>query len=137
MSPAERRLSLWLKAWSPIFAVGGAAFYLLPGAVTASLNSQGRGLGLPEADLEAENLWVVLAASYMAMVTVISQRAASDPLGRSDLVDLLVIGKGASSLGALGYFVARRRSYAFLANFVLDGAICLGTRHLLKRARAV
>ena len=135
VSVEERRLSLWLRAWAPIFAAGGAAFYLLPGQVTRSLNRGAERVHLAASPVDADNLWVVLAMAYMVLITSISQQAASDPLRRQDLVRLLVRGKAASSLGALGYFVVRRRSYAFLVNFILDGAICLTTRRLLEDAR--
>ncbi|HEV3230816.1 MAG TPA: hypothetical protein VG245_01040 [Candidatus Dormibacteraeota bacterium] len=140
-SPAEARLSRWLKLWAPAFAAGGAAFYLLPGAVTASLARTGRMVGLEEArgphggGSDADNLWVVLAGAYMALITAISAQAAERPLAREDLVRLLILGKTASSLGALGYFLFRRRAFAFLANFLLDGAIAGVTYALLEDAR--
>ena len=132
---ASARLSRWLKLWAPTFAVGGAAFYLLPGAVTASLNRQARMVGLEESPPDADNLWVVLAGAYMALITAISARAAADPVARQDLVRLLILGKTASSLGALGYFLFRRRAFAFLANFAVDGAIAGVTWALLEDAR--
>jgi hypothetical protein len=135
-SSAEARLRRWLRLWAPIFALGGAAFYLLPGAVTRSLNRQARLVGLEEAPVDADNLWVVLAAAYMALITAISARAAADPLARQDLVRLLILGKTASSLGALGYFLFHRRALAFAANFAVDGAIAGATWALLEEARA-
>ena len=133
---AEARLATWLKVWAPIFALGGAAFYLLPGRVTASLNQGARVTGLDESPVDADNLWVVLAGAYMALITGISWRAAEDPVRHRDLVRFLMLGKAASSFGALGYFLFHRRTYAFLANFVLDGAILAGTAKLLADAEA-
>ena len=135
MSDRERRLQLWLKVLAPIFAVGGAAFYLLPGAVTSNMNRGARLTGMEEAPVDADNLWVVLAAAYMAIIAGLSQTAARAPLERQDLVRFLMLGKAASSLGALGYFLARRRAYAFLVNFVVDGAILATTYKLLADAR--
>jgi hypothetical protein len=135
MTPAERRLSIWLRAWAPTFAVGAALFYLLPGRTTASLNASARRVGLAESPVDADNLWVVLAAAYMALITGLAQQAAPKPLARQDLVRLLMLGKAASSLGALGYFLFRRRSYAFLLNFIVDGAILGLTYKLLTEAR--
>jgi hypothetical protein len=136
MSADERRLQAWLRLWAPIFLVGGVLFYGLPGATTAAMNRSARGVGLAPSQVDDSNLWVVLAGAYMALITVIAQRASQAPLQRKELVRLLVLGKAASSLGALGYFVFKRRAYAFLLNFVLDGAICAGTEYLLERAEA-
>lgn len=133
---AEARLKAWLRVWAPTFALGGAAFYLLPGAVTSSLNQGARLTALEESPVDADNLWIVLAGAYMALIAGISWRAAEDPVRHRDLVRFLMLGKAASSFGALGYFLFKRRSYAFLANFLLDGAILAGTAKLLADAEA-
>jgi hypothetical protein len=135
MTPAERRLSIWLRAWAPTFAAGAGLFYLLPGRTTASLNASARRVGLQESPVDADNLWVVLAAAYMALITGLAQQAAPKPLARQDLVRFLMLGKAASSLGALGYFLFRRRAYAFLLNFAVDGAILALTYKLLTDAQ--
>ena len=136
-SPAEDRLRLWLKLWAPIFMLGGAGFYLLPGKITANMNQGARVVGLEESPVDADNLWVVLAMAYMALITAISAQAAwSEDRGRrEDLTRLLMVGKAASSFGALGYFVFKRRAYSFLANFILDGAILGVTYRLLSDTR--
>jgi hypothetical protein len=132
----ERRLRIWMKAWAPIFAAGGLGFYLLPGPITASMNRGARTVGLAESPVDADNLWIVLAASYMALITAISADAAltEDPAHRHLLARYLLVGKTASSVGALGYFLFRRRGYAFLANFLLDGGIAAVTYRLLRDA---
>jgi len=132
-SDADERLKLWLKVWAPIFMAGGAGFYLLPGRITSNMNKGARLVGMEESPVDADNLWVVLAMAYMALITVISARAAvtEDRVQRRELTRLLMVGKAASSFGALGYFVFKRRAYSFLANFLLDGAILGVTYRLL------
>lgn len=136
-SAADRRLKLWLTVWAPLFMFGGASFYLLPANVTASMNQGARLSHLEESPVDADNLWIVLAMAYMALITAISARAArsEDRSLREELVGYLMIGKVASSLGALGYFVFKRRSYAFLVNFLLDGGIAAVTYRLLDDTR--
>jgi hypothetical protein len=136
-SEADARLQLWLRVWAPIFMAGGAGFYLLPGRITSNMNRGARLVGLEESPVDADNLWVVLAMAYMALITVISARAAGaeDRRQRAELTRLLMVGKAASSFGALGYFLFKRRAYSFLANFLLDGAI-LGVTHRLLAATA-
>ena len=136
MDAAEARLGAWMKIWAPIFAAGGLGFYLLPGTITSSMNRGARAAHLAESPVDADNLWIVLAASYMALITAISAEAAmtDNPARRHSLARQLLVGKVASSLGALGYFAFRRRAYAFLANFLLDGAIAGVTYSLLRRA---
>ena len=125
-----------MKVWSPIFAAGGLGFYLLPGMITASMNKGARTVGLAESPVDADNLWIVLAAAYMALITAISADAATtaDNVRRHTLARYLLVGKVSSSLGALGYFVFKRRGYAFLANFLLDGGIAVVTYRLLRDA---
>ena len=136
MESREARLQTWMKVWAPIFAAGGLGFYLLPGMITASMNKGARSVGLAESPVDADNLWIVLAAAYMALITAISTDAAftADPARRHSLARYLLIGKVTSSLGALGYFAFRRRAYAFLANFLLDGGIAVVTYQLLRQA---
>jgi hypothetical protein len=134
---AENRLRLWLKVWAPIFMLGGVGFYLLPDKITANMNQGARRVGMQESPVDADNLWVVLAMAYMALITAISAQAAwSEDRGRrEDLTRLLMVGKAASSFGALGYFLFKRRAYSFLANFLLDGAILGVTYRLLSDTR--
>jgi len=136
-SEADARLKLWLRIWAPIFMAGGAGFYLLPGRITANMNRGARMVGMEESPVDADNLWVVLAMAYMALITVISTRAAGsgDRRQREELTRLLMVGKAASSFGALGYFLFKRRAYSFLANFLLDGAILGVTYRLLEQTR--
>ena len=132
----EQRLRTWMKVWAPLFAAGGIGFYALPGLVTASMNQGARAVGMAESPVDADNLWIVLAGAYMALITAISADAGrtSSADRRHLLARYLLVGKTASSLGALGYFVFRRRSYAFLANFLLDGGIAAVTYGLLRDA---
>ena len=125
-----------MRVWAPIFAAGGIGFYALPGMITASMNRGARTVGLEESPVDADNLWVVLAGAYMALITAISLDAGrtDDSDRRHMLARYLLVGKVASSLGALGYFAFRRRAYAFLANFLLDGGIAAVTYGLLRDA---
>jgi hypothetical protein len=136
VDPREQRLQTWLKICAPIFAAGGLGFYLIPGAITSSMNRGARSVGLAQSPVDADNLWIVLAAAYMALITAISAGAAltEESERRHSLVRYLLIGKVSSSLGALGYFAFRRRAYAFLANFLLDGGIAAVTYGLLREA---
>ncbi len=136
-SAADDRLKLWLRIWAPMFMLGGAAFYLLPGRVTRSMNQGARIMRMEESPVDADNLWVVLAMAYMALITAISAQAASadDQARRDELVRYLMVGKAASSFGALGYFLFKRRAYSFLANFLLDGVILAVTYRLLANTR--
>ena len=136
-SRADERLRTWLRLWAPLFMLGGAAFYLLPGRVTGSMTQGARLVKLEESPVDADNLWVVLAMAYMALITAITAQAATtdDQGRRNELVRFLMVGKAASSFGALGYFIFKRQAYSFLANFLLDGAILGVTFKLLADTR--
>jgi hypothetical protein len=136
-STADQRLKTWLTVWAPLFMLGGTAFYLLPGRVTGSMNRGARLVKMEESPVDADNLWVVLAMAYMALITAITAQAATsdDRVRREELVRYLMVGKAASSFGALGYFLFKRRAYSFLANFLLDGSILAVTYKLLADTR--
>src|SRR5258708_12538041 len=115
-SDADERLKLWLKVWAPIFMAGGAGFYLLPGRITASMNKGARMVGMEESPVDADNLWVVLAMAYMALITVISARAAptDDRRQRRELPRRLMVGKAPTSSAPLAYSVFNPPAYSSL-----------------------
>lgn len=115
-----------LRAFALSFAVVGSLFVAAPNATIAFLNRVGSEIGdfapAPASDLR---LWLVLAASYMLLVTLLAWMAQRDLRRNRSLLLLLAAGKGCSSLLALGFYVFDSEAFAYLLNFLVDGSITL------------
>lgn len=118
-----------------VFALGAIGFLVTPVLVLASLNATGSALGMPPLPSHEYQFWSVLAVAYMVLVTAFCWDATRTPEVRSDPVRYLILGKTASSLVSLAFFLLGVHAFAFLANFVVDGFIAAGTFLLLRSYR--
>jgi hypothetical protein len=133
-----RRLRLLLRIWAVIFALGAIDFLVFPYLTVRTLNSAGRALGMHEvAALNAgQDFWLTLAVPYMILVAAFSWVAQRGDRISAQPVQFLMLAKASSSLTSLVLFVFGGFPYAFLANFVVDGAIVLITYWLYRAARS-
>jgi hypothetical protein len=132
-----RRLRLLLRIWAVIFALGAIDFLVFPYLTVRTLNSAGRALGMHEvAALNAgQDFWLTLAVPYMILVAAFSWVAQRSERISAQPVQFLMLAKASSSLTSLVLFVFGGFPYAFLANFVVDGAIVLITYWFYRAAR--
>lgn len=100
----------WLRAYAAVFAAAGAAFVALPGVVTSLLSVSGSG----------PSLWLGLAGSLMAVLTLLAWELSGDP-GQAPLWRALLLSKGVSS----GLFVsfAAHGGAGYLAAALVDAVI--------------
>jgi hypothetical protein len=126
-----------LRIWSVIFALGAIDFLVFPYLTVRLLNSAGKALGMHEvAALNAgQDFWLTLAVPYMILVATFSWVAQRGERITAQPVQFLILAKASSSLTSLVLFVAGGFPYAFLANFVVDGAIVLITYWFYRAAR--
>lgn len=115
-----KTLSLGLAV---IFALVGGIFLLLPREALAFFNAISRRLGLAEGPTEP-TFFVVLAAAYMAVVTILAWRMSASP--REKIYPLLLAqAKLASSVLSFLLFAAQARWLIYLANGIIDAALGL------------
>lgn len=115
-----KTLSLGLAV---IFALVGGIFLLLPREALAFFNAISRRLGLAEGPTEP-TFFVVLAAAYMAVVTILAWRMSASP--REKIYPLLLAqAKLASSALSFLLFAAQARWLIYLANGIIDAALGL------------
>jgi len=107
-----------------VFAAVGVVFLVIPGRVIAFFNGLWGPLGLPPAAGPDAPFFVVLAAAYMFVVTVLAWNAGAHPESRV-FPRLLVMAKAASSLLSFGYFAFGAGHLILLVNGVVDGALAL------------
>ena len=135
---ATRRLRLLLRIWAVIFALGAIDFFVFPYLTVRILNSTAKSLGMHEVTAlnGGQDFWLTLAVPYMILVAAFSWVAQRGRRIQAQLVQLLLLAKGASSLTSLALFVLGGLAYPFLANFVVDGAIFLITYWFYRMARS-
>lgn len=106
------------------FAAVGLVFLVIPSGVVSFFNRMSAPWGFPAAPAEGSGLYVLLAVSYMVVVTALAWGMARRP---ADLVypRLLALAKITSSLLSLGFFVLRAGTFVVLVNGVVDGLIGL------------
>jgi hypothetical protein len=135
---ATRRLRLLLRIWAVIFALGAIDFLVFPYLTVRMLNSAGRSLGMHEVTAlnAGQDFWLTLAVPYMILVAAFSWVAQRGEKISAQPVQFLILAKASSSLTSLVLFVFGGFPYAFLANFVVDGAIVLITYWFYRAARS-
>jgi hypothetical protein len=134
---ATRRLQLLLRVWAVIFALGAVDFFVFPYVTVRILNAGAKGLGMHQvvALNAGEDFWLTLAVPYMILVAAFSWIAQRGPKIAAQPVQFLMLAKVSSSLTSLALFSFGGFAYAFLANFVVDGAIALITFWFYRAAR--
>jgi len=133
-SPAlYRSVSLGLAL---IFAAVGAAFLFLPGGVIRFMNSIARLLGMSQAPPVGHNIYLVLAVSYMSVVTLMAWLMYRNPL-RAEFPLLLTQAKLTSSVLSFGLFVFHRPYFIYLANGIVDGSIGILVLFLAQRLKPI
>ncbi|MEO8744329.1 MAG: hypothetical protein ABI401_05820 [Candidatus Dormibacter sp.] len=126
-----------LRIWAVIFALGAVDFFVFPYLTVRTLNASARALGMHQvvALNAGQNFWLTLAVPYMVLVAALSWVAQRGEKVAAQPVQFLILAKTSSSLTSLALFVFGGFSYAFLANFVVDGVIALITLWFYRAAR--
>jgi hypothetical protein len=123
---AESFVVLSLRLLAVSFAVVGILFIAVPNGTLDVLSDFGELLGnhtrAPHGD---EQLWLSLGFSYMVVITGICLVVQVDVVRYRPLLLVLAVGKTASSLATLGFFVFDEQVFAYLLNFLLDGSLVL------------
>lgn len=123
---AERFVVLNLRLLAASFAVVGILFIAVPNGVLDVISDLGDAIGsFPRAPHTVEKFWLALAFAYMVVITGICLVAQSDVRRHRPMLLVLVAGKTASSLAALGFFVFDDNVFIYLLNFIVDGFLAI------------
>ncbi len=119
---------LWLNIvvlmWA--FLIVGALFVSVPDGVVAFTTALGRRFGnFAEPPATGFRLWLSLGTAYMVLVVALAYLIQKDLHGNKRLLPLLALGKFTSSLTSLLFYVYSLDAFAYLLNFIVDGAIVL------------
>lgn len=119
------RFVVWsLRLLAASFATVGLLFIVTPDGVLGTLDDLGDALGdFTPAPETAEQLWLALGFAYMTVITGICLVVQADVVRYRPLLLVLAAGKAASSLAALGFYLFDADVFAYLVNFLVDGAL--------------
>jgi nitric oxide reductase large subunit len=121
---AERFVVFNLRLLALTFAVVGLLFIAVPNQTLDVLSDVGEWFGNDtRAPHGEEQLWLALGFAYMVVITGICLLAQSDVVRYRPLLLILAAGKAASSLASLGFFLFDQQVFAWLLNFLVDGAL--------------
>jgi nitric oxide reductase large subunit len=135
---AEAFVVLSLRLMAVSFAVVGILFIAVPSGVLDVISDLGDWIGsFPRAPHTEEKLWLALAFAYMVVITAVCVVAQADVLRYRPLLLVLAIGKTASSLASLGFFVFDDDVFIYLLNFLVDGFLALASLWLWSLAGRV
>ena len=135
---AEAFVVLSLRLLAVSFAVVGILFIAVPSGVLDVISDLGEWLGNDtRAPHTQEDLWLALAFAYMVVITGICVVAQMDVVRYRPLLLVLAVGKTASSLGSLAFFLIDERVFIYLLNFLVDGFLALAALWLWSLAGRV
>ncbi len=105
-----------------LFAITGILFLVLPDKVIAFFNTLSVFPGLLQSPVIDWNFYLILAAGYMYLVTVLAFLMFRHPQNRQFPL-LLTHAKLASSILSLVFYLLHAHYLIYLANFIIDGVI--------------
>jgi hypothetical protein len=123
---AEKFVVLSLRLLAVGFAVVGVLFIAVPSGVLDTISDLGDSIGsFTRAPHTQEELWLALGFAYMVVITGLCVVAQADVVRYRPLLLVLAIGKAASSLASLGFYLFDQHVFIYLLNFLVDGFLAL------------
>jgi hypothetical protein len=117
-----------------IFAIVGLIFLFFPDTPLIFFNNISQYIGMMESPVCGANFYLILAAAYMYVVTLIASMMFKHP-GVSAFPLILANGKLASSILSLYLFMNDAPYLIYLTNCVVDGSIGLIALYFYFRVR--
>jgi hypothetical protein len=105
-----------------LFAITGILFLSIPDKVIVFFNNISSSLGMLQSPVIGWNFYLILAAGYMYLVTILAFLMLRHPENQ-DFPLLLIHGKLISSVLSLAFFLLQAHYLIYLANFIIDGMI--------------
>jgi choline dehydrogenase-like flavoprotein len=123
---AERFVVFGLRVLAVAFLTVGLLYLVLPSPSLDFMSDVGELFGNhTRAPHTQEYLWLSLGFAYMVVITGLCVIAQSDVLRYRPLLLLLAVGKAASSLTSLAFFLLQEHAFAYLLGALVDGSLIL------------
>lgn len=121
---AERAVVLTMRVLALAFGISGVLYIAAPDWFVDRIGDVGDRIGgFADGPPTGHKLWLGLAFAYMAVITAIALVVSTDVARFRPFLLVLALGKAASSLAALGFFLLDRDVFLYLLNFLVDGAL--------------
>ena len=135
---AEKFVVLNLRLLAASFAVVGILFIVFQNGVLDVISDLGDEIGgFSRAPHTDEQFWLALGFAYMVVITGICVLAQMDVVRYRALLLVLAVGKTASSLATLGFYLFDDDVFIYLLNFLVDGFLALSALWLWSLAGRV
>lgn len=105
-----------------VFGLVGLVFLLMSSDVLSFFNGLSRAVGMQEASSDGHRFYVILAAAYMYLVTLLASLMYLYP-DNPEYPFLLLNGKAASSALSILFFILDTPLLIYLTNGIVDGLI--------------
>lgn len=123
---AERFVVANLRLLAVSFAVVGFLFIAFPDGVLNVISDLGEVVGsFTRAPETTEMFWLGLGFAYMVVITGICVVAQADVVRYRPFILVLAVGKTASSLATLGFYLFDSDVFIYLLNFLVDGYLAI------------
>ena len=122
---AERFVVFNLRLMAALFAVVGLFSCRLSATSWTRSPTSATTWVASSAPPTARAFWLALAFAYMVVITGICLIAQADVVRYRPLLLLLAVGKAASSLTSLGFYLFDQHVLIYLLNFLVDGSLIL------------
>jgi hypothetical protein len=135
---AEKFVVFNLRLLAASFAVVGVLFIVFQNGVLDVISDLGDEIGgFSRAPHTDEQFWLALGFAYMVVITGICVLAQMDVVRYRALLLVLAVGKTASSLATLGFYLFDDDVFIYLLNFLVDGFLALSALWLWSLAGRV
>ena len=135
---AEKFVVLNLRLLAASFAVVGLCFIVFQNGVLDVISDLGDDIGsFTRAPHTDEQFWLALGFAYMVVITGICLVCQADVVRYRPFLLVLAVGKTASSLAALGFYLFDKDVFIYLLNFLVDGFLALSALWLWSLAGRV
>jgi hypothetical protein len=116
------------------FGIVGFIFLTIPGYVLNFFNKISPYIGFLESPVHEIGFYLILAVSYMYLVTLLAYLMYKHPENPS-FPFLLINGKSASSIISFALFIIHGQYLIYVTNGIVDGLIALGVFLLFRKVR--
>jgi hypothetical protein len=135
---AEKFVVFNLRLLAASFALVGLLFIVFQNEVLDVISDLGDEIGdFSRAPHTDEQFWLALGFAYMVVITGICVLAQVDVVRYRALLLVLAVGKTASSLATLGFYLFDDDVFIYLLNFLVDGFLALSALWLWSLAGRV
>ena len=135
---AEKFVVFNLRLLALSFAVVGLLFIVFQNGVLDVISDLGDDIGgFTRAPHTDEQFWLALGFAYMVVITGICVVVQADVVRYRPVLLVLAVGKTASSLATLGFYLFDSDVFIYLLNFLVDGYLAISALWLWSLAGRV